>query len=137
MINPFRRRRNVMETNSSTSVDDSIPQILIRLGKLSPFSFGALLVTLNHISDDEVAQQLVQRRLVSQQDIEVARQVQTKLRAGQPIYEEWAKLEALMAENKRCAQELTEVIAEKKDRRRKRGEDTTMFLTPRHLRSAT
>ena len=137
MINPFRRRKQAEQTSSLMVEDDSITQILVRLGKLSPFTLGALLVTLTHVSDDEVAQQLVNRKLVSQHDIEIARQVQAKLRAGQPIYEEWAKLEALMAENKRCAQELTEVIAEKKDRRRRRGEDTTMFLTPRHLRSAT
>lgn len=131
----FRRTRK--EDAHAGSVDD-LAQILVRLGKLSPFALGAMMMAMSKSStDDELVQQLVQRKLVSQQDIEVARQVQEKLRAGQPIYEEWAKLEAIMAENKRCSQELTAVITERKDRRRKRGEDTVMFITPRHFRSAT
>lgn len=131
----FRRARNEAVHGSP---DDDLAQILVRLGKLSPFALGAMMMALAKTStDDELVQQLVQRRIVSQQDVEVARQVQEKLRAGQTIYEEWAKLEAIMAENKRCSQELTKVIAEKKDRRRTRGEDTVMFITPRHLRSAT
>lgn len=131
----FRRARN--KAVHGTSPDDDLVQILVRLGKLSPFALGAMMALAKTSTDDELVQQLVQRRLVSQQDVEVARQVQEKLRAGQTIYEEWAKLEAIMAENKRCSQELTKVIAEKKDRRRTRGEDTIMFITPRHLRSAT
>jgi hypothetical protein len=130
-------RRTTKEDARDGSVDD-LAQILVRLGKLSPFALGAMMMAMSKSSaDEELVQQLVQRKLVSQQDIEVARQVQEKLRAGQPIYEEWAKLEAIMAENKRCSQELTAVITERKDRRRKRGEDTVMFLTPRHFRSAT
>jgi hypothetical protein len=130
-------RRTTKEDACDGSVDD-LAQILVRLGKLSPFALGAMMMAMSKSSaDEELVQQLVQRKLVSQQDIEVARQVQEKLRAGQPIYEEWAKLEAIMAENKRCSQELTAVITERKDRRRKRGEDTVMFLTPRHFRSAT
>jgi len=132
----FRRAAQGKPAVANRTLDDDLSQILVRLGKLSPFALGAMKLTTAS-TDDDLVQQLVQRRIVSQQDIEVARQVQEKLRAGQPIYEEWAKLEAIMAENKRCSQELTEVISERKDRRRRRGEDTVMFIAPRHLRSAT
>lgn len=134
----FRRARNQAVHEASPESADDLTQILVRLGKLSPFTLGALMAVMSEASTDtDLVEQLIRRKLVSQADVEVARQVQEKLRAGQPIYEEWAKLEAIMAENKRCSQELTAVITERKDRRRRRGEDTVMFITPRHLRSAT
>lgn len=136
-------RRASVEKQERASVerpqrDDDLVQILVRLGKLPPVALSALMVTLARTqTDNDLVEQLVRRRIVTQQDVEVAKQVQTKLREGQPIYEEWAKLEALMAENKRCAQELTAAISQKKERRRNRGEDTVMFITPKHMRSAT
>lgn len=132
---PFSRNRNIPE---GTQEADSLVQILVRLGKVSPFILGALMASLTKDQpDDEVVRQLVRRNVVTHHDVEVAKQVQAKLRAGQPIYEEWAKLEDLMAENRRCAQELTDAISQRKDKRRKRGEDTVLFLTPRQGRLAT
>jgi multidrug resistance efflux pump len=133
----FRRARAKAENTPARVDDDDVTQILVRLGKLSAFALTAMMTLSRAKDDEELVQQLVQRRVVSRQDVEIARQVQSKLRAGQPIYEEWAKLEAIMAENKRCAQELTAVISETKARRRKQGEDSVMFVAPRHLRSAT
>ena len=132
---PFSRNQ---KKTSEPPQDDGLVQILVRLGKVSPFVLGALMTSLAKTQpDDEVVQQLVRRRVVTNHDVEVAKQVQAKLRAGQPIYEEWAKLEDLMEENRRCAQELTDVISQRKDKRRRRGEDTVLFLTPRQGRLAT
>lgn len=133
----FRRRSQKSAEVADTRADEDLTQILVRLGKLSSFALTAMMALSKSNGDEDLVRQLVLRRIVSQQDVEIAKQVQSKLRAGQPIYEEWAKLEAIMAENKRCAQELTAVISETKARRRKQGEDTVMFLAPRHLRSAT
>lgn len=117
--------------------ENSMVQILVRLGKLSPVAITAALASETPPTDDALVQALVERRTLSEHDVEVAREVQSKRREGQPVYEEWAKLQALMAENKRCAEELTTAIVQKKDRRRRRGEDTVLFLTPRQLRTAT
>lgn len=117
--------------------ENSLVQILVRLGKLSPIAIAAALASETLPTDDALVQALIERRTLSTKDVEVAREVQVKRRDGQPVYEEWAKLQALMAENKRCAEELTTAIVQKKDRRRRRGEDTILFLTPRQLRTAT
>lgn len=117
--------------------ENSLVQILVRLGKLSPSAITAALASETPPTDDALVQALLDRRTLSTKDVEVAREVQSKRRDGQPVYEEWAKLQALMAENKRCAEELTTAIVQKKDRRRSRGEDTVLFLTPRHMRTAT
>lgn len=131
---PFFRRDSAKSTESGTLAETDLTQILVRLGKLSSLALTSMMALSKSPGDEYLVQQLVQRRIVSRQDAEIAKQVQSKLRAGQPIYEEWAKLEDVMAENKRCALELTAVISETKARRRKQGEDTVMFLAPRHFR---
>lgn len=128
----FRKKQE-----TSALDENSLVQILVRLGKLSPIAIAAALASETPPTDDALVQALIDRRTLSMHDVEVAREVQVKRRDGQPVYEEWAKLQALMAENKRCAEELTTAIVQKKDRRRIRGEDTVLFLTPRQLRTAT
>lgn len=117
--------------------ENSLVQILVRLGKLSSVAIAAALATETPPTDEVFVQALIERHTLSAKDVEVAREVQAKRRDGQPVYEEWAKLQTLMAENKRCSEELTTAIVQKKDRRRSRGEDTVLFLTPRQLRTAT
>lgn len=122
-----------------TSVFDvnSLVQILVRLGRLPSTVLRSAITSENVPCDDVLVQTLVENRTISPRDVEVAREVQSKRLAGQPVYEEWAKLQAIMAENKRCADELTTAIVQKKESRRSRGEDTVLFLSPRHLRTAT
>lgn len=130
----FRRKK---QPEQAADVEGLV-QTLVRIGKLSPTALSAAMLAMSKAqADEELLQRLISRRVITQQDVEVAREVQVKTQAGQPIYEEWAKLENLMAENRRCAQELTDVITARKDKRRKRGEDTVLFLTPKHIRTAT
>lgn len=133
----FAHKSDLPDTGKEARVN-SIKQILVRLGIVSPFAINSVLITLPTAGDEEsLLEALVDRRVVTIEQANRVREVQRKTREGNHVYEALARLEMLMDENKKCAQELSTVIADRKKLRRSRGEDTTFFTRQKKLGSVT
>lgn len=133
----FAHKSDLPDTGKEVRVN-SIKQILVRLGIVSPFAINSVLITLPAAGDEEsLLEALVDRRVVTIEQANRVREVQRKTQEGNHVYEALARLEMLMDENKKCAQELSTVIADRKKLRRSRGEDTTFFTRQKKLGSVT
>jgi hypothetical protein len=133
MINLFRRTKKAV---TPAAEDSTIGAILLRMRKVTPTQLSEASGTQARSNDHMLGALLVESGAVTQLDVAKALEIQYKMRTGSRIDAELAMLESATTEAAESSLALAAAIEGRKAARRRRGENTGLFLIHPALKTA-
>lgn len=124
------RKAEKAKPGASHYVDDesSLGSILLRMRKITKEQLQRAAGVQARANDHLLGALLIEQSEVTPLDVAKALEIQHKLRSGSRAEAELAMLETVMAESVECSADLDRAIAQRKQVRRSRGENTALFL---------